>query len=57
MIIYLELDELHQRLNREIRLWSLLKHNNVVPFVGVSGDFGSLLSPLSIWMPNGILSI
>ena len=45
-----------QRLNREIALWQNLRHENILTFVGVSTAFGTLPSPISLWMANGIYS-
>ncbi|KZT39863.1 kinase-like protein [Sistotremastrum suecicum HHB10207 ss-3] len=42
-----------RQLKREITLQERLKHENILPFLGVSMDFGDLPSPISEWMANG----
>lgn len=42
-----------QRLAREIGLWQRLHHENILPLVGVSYNFGELPAPISLWQANG----
>jgi hypothetical protein len=40
---------MHQRLNRETRVWHRLSHVNILPFLGVCGNIGpssAMISPL-----------
>ncbi|KIO08802.1 hypothetical protein M404DRAFT_133061, partial [Pisolithus tinctorius Marx 270] len=42
-----------QRLFREVHIWSKLRHENIVPLLGISTEFDSTLSIISEWMPLG----
>ena len=44
-------------LRRELGIWRRLKHDNIVPFLGISYGFGmeGSMSLVSLWMPNGSL--
>ena len=39
---------------RELGIWRRLKHDNIVPFLGVAYGFGieGSMSFVSLWMPN-----
>lgn len=41
-------------LHRELGIWRRLKHNNIVPFLGIAHGFGmdGTMSLVSLWMPN-----
>ncbi|KAJ7036895.1 kinase-like domain-containing protein, partial [Mycena alexandri] len=45
----------HQKLRREVAVWYRLDHPNVVPLLGITYDFGTSLSMVSPWLPNGTL--
>ncbi|KAI6044475.1 kinase-like domain-containing protein, partial [Pisolithus marmoratus] len=38
---------------REVHLWSKLRHDNVVPMIGISTEFGFTISIVSEWMALG----
>ena len=42
---------------RELAIWGMLKHDNIVPFLGIAYGFGveGSMSLVSLWMPNGSL--
>ncbi|KAI6000347.1 kinase-like domain-containing protein [Pisolithus orientalis] len=42
-----------KRLFREVHIWSKLRHENIVPLLGISTEFDSTLSIISEWMPLG----
>ncbi|KAI6000339.1 kinase-like domain-containing protein [Pisolithus orientalis] len=42
-----------KRLFREVHTWSKLRHENIVPMLGISTEFDSTLSIVSDWMPMG----
>ena len=46
-----------QMLRRELGIWRRLRHNNVVPFLGIAYGFGmhDAMSLVSLWMPNETL--
>ncbi|KAG1755426.1 kinase-like domain-containing protein, partial [Suillus lakei] len=46
------------RIRREIKIWMKLKHQNIVPFIGVTAGFGppETISLVSPWIPNGTLT-
>ena len=44
-----------QRLRREIRVWSCLKHENVLPLLGVTSDFGPYTAMVCPWIATGSL--
>ncbi|KAJ7191688.1 kinase-like protein, partial [Mycena pura] len=44
-----------QKLRREVAVWYRLDHPNVVPLFGITYDFGTSLSMVSPWLPNGTL--
>ncbi|KAG1768632.1 kinase-like domain-containing protein, partial [Suillus occidentalis] len=52
------LDFTLQRIHREIKIWMKLKHQNIVPFIGVTTGFGppETISLVSPWVPNGTLT-
>jgi hypothetical protein len=41
-------------LRRELGIWKRLKHDNIVPFLGIAYGFGmdGSMSLVSLWMPN-----
>ena len=41
-------------LRRELGIWRRLKHENIVPFLGIAYGFGmdGTMSLVSLWMPN-----
>ena len=41
-------------LRRELGIWKRLKHDNIVPFLGIAYGFGmeGTMSLVSLWMPN-----
>ena len=41
-------------LYRELGIWKRLKHENIVPFLGIAYGFGmdGTMSLVSLWMPN-----
>lgn len=47
-----------RRIRREIKIWMKLKHQNIVPFIGVTAGFGppETISLVSPWIPNGTLT-
>lgn len=45
----------HQRIRREITIWQGLKHENVLPLLGITTDFGRYMSLVSPWLENGSL--
>ncbi|KAH9475505.1 Serine/threonine/tyrosine-protein kinase HT1 [Psilocybe cubensis] len=48
--------KIDKRLRREIRLWALLRHPNVVPLLGTTTGFGPYLAMVCPWMEHGNLS-
>ncbi|KAI6113809.1 kinase-like domain-containing protein, partial [Pisolithus thermaeus] len=38
---------------REVHTWSKLRHENIVPMLGISTEFDSTISIISEWMPLG----
>ncbi|KAF9218428.1 kinase-like protein [Gyrodon lividus] len=46
-------DEAIKVVNQEIKAWSRLKHDNVLPLAGVCYDFGFAPALVSIWMDYG----
>jgi hypothetical protein len=42
-----------QHLDKEIAIWQRLRHDNILPFLGVSRNFGPLPSPITEWQVNG----
>ena len=47
-----------QMFQRELGIWNSLRHNNIVPFLGITyGPFGISggMSLVSLWMPNETL--
>ncbi|KAI6116504.1 kinase-like domain-containing protein, partial [Pisolithus sp. B1] len=42
-----------KRLFREVYTWSKLRHENIVPMLGISTEFDSTISIISEWMPLG----
>lgn len=44
-----------QKIRREVAVWYRLDHPNVVPLFGITYDFGTSLSMVSPWLPNGTL--
>ncbi|KAI6130747.1 kinase-like domain-containing protein [Pisolithus croceorrhizus] len=42
-----------KRLFREVHTWSKLRHENIVPMLGISTEFDSTISIISEWMPLG----
>ncbi|KIM23527.1 hypothetical protein M408DRAFT_252923 [Serendipita vermifera MAFF 305830] len=48
-----QIDRGAQRLRREMRLWWMCRHRNVVPLYGFASDFGGMDAMVSPWMKNG----
>ncbi|KAI6094887.1 kinase-like domain-containing protein [Pisolithus sp. B1] len=48
-----ESEEDLKRLFREMHTWSKLRHENIVPMLGISTEFDSTISIISEWMPLG----
>jgi len=46
----------YQRLQRELRVWQRLEHENVLPLCGTTSDFGPYTSMVCPWMDNGSVS-
>ncbi|KAJ8581558.1 kinase-like protein [Rhizopogon salebrosus TDB-379] len=44
-----------RRFQREVGIWSRLVHENIVPLVGTTEEFGPLPSLVSLWFPHGTL--
>ncbi|KAI5989525.1 kinase-like domain-containing protein [Pisolithus albus] len=42
-----------KRIFREVHIWSKLRHENIVPMLGMSKDFECTISIISAWMPMG----
>ncbi|KAG6329775.1 hypothetical protein ID866_9315 [Astraeus odoratus] len=42
-----------KRILHEVHLWSKLRHENIVPMLGISTDFNSTISIISEWMGLG----
>lgn len=42
-----------KRIFREVDAWSRLRHENIVPVLGISTEFDSTVSIISPWMPLG----
>lgn len=47
--------KIEKRLRREIRVWSCLKHDNVLPLLGVTSDFGPYTAMVCPWIATGSL--
>ncbi|KAF8840481.1 kinase-like protein [Paxillus ammoniavirescens] len=45
-----------KKLNRELKVWAKLRHENIVPLLGVVSGFSVLPSMVSPWFSNGSLS-
>ncbi|KAG8839019.1 hypothetical protein FRC18_001389 [Serendipita sp. 400] len=45
-----------RRLRREMKLWWMCRHRNVVPLYGFASDFSGLDAMISPWMKNGSAS-
>jgi len=46
-------EEAKHHLAKEIAIWQRLKHDNILPFLGVSNNYGILPSPIAAWQENG----
>ncbi|KAJ8593070.1 kinase-like protein [Rhizopogon salebrosus TDB-379] len=44
-----------RRLRREVGIWARLVHENIVPLVGTTEQFGPFPSLVSLWFPHGTL--
>lgn len=44
-------------MRRELGIWNMLNHPNIVPFLGIAHGFGreGNASLVSLWMPNGTI--
>jgi len=47
--------KISKRIRREIAIWQGLKHENVLPLLGITADFGRYMSLVSPWLENGSL--
>jgi len=47
--------KISKRIRREIAIWQGLKHENVLPLLGITSDFGRYMSFVSPWLENGSL--
>jgi serine/threonine protein kinase len=47
---------MYQRVRRELSIWQRLNHENVVPLLGITSDFGRYMSLVSPWLDHGSLS-
>ncbi|KIM82176.1 hypothetical protein PILCRDRAFT_820544 [Piloderma croceum F 1598] len=47
--------KISKRIRREIAIWQGLKHENVLPLLGITSDFGRYMSLVSPWLENGSL--
>jgi hypothetical protein len=47
---------LMQQLEREIRVWHFLHHENILPLHGIASGFGHYTATISPWMENGSLT-
>ncbi|KAF9231202.1 kinase-like domain-containing protein, partial [Melanogaster broomeanus] len=45
-----------QKLCRELKIWGRLRHQNIVPLLGVVSGFGPLSSMVCPWIANGSLT-
>jgi hypothetical protein len=47
-----------QRLSKEIQVWKMLDHENILPLLGVTFDFGrdNPMGMVSPWLENGNLN-
>ncbi|KAG2134894.1 kinase-like domain-containing protein [Suillus bovinus] len=50
-----EVDRINRKLDRELRIWTILKHRYVIPLYGTVKDFGSFRAVVTPWMSNGAL--
>lgn len=46
----------NRRLRRELKVWSRLRHDNIVPLYGTVSGFGQFISLVCPWYDNGSLS-
>ncbi|KAH7927904.1 kinase-like protein [Leucogyrophana mollusca] len=46
-----------KRLQRELNVWQRLEHENVLPLLGITSDFGPFTSMVCPWLDNGTLSV
>lgn len=46
----------NRRLRRELKVWSRLRHNNIVPLYGTVSGFGQFIALVCPWYDNGSLS-
>ncbi|KAF9227031.1 kinase-like protein [Gyrodon lividus] len=51
-----EWDVIYKHLRRELKVWARLSHTNIVPFLGITCNFGPLPAMVSPWYENGSLS-
>ncbi|KAG6329715.1 hypothetical protein ID866_9375 [Astraeus odoratus] len=42
-----------KRFLKEVHLWSKLKHNNILPLLGITTEFDMTVSIISLWMDKG----
>jgi hypothetical protein len=56
--VFFRLFVLRQRLHKEILVWQMLKHENVLPLLGITFDVGrnNPMGMVSPWVENGDLS-
>ncbi|KAF9233547.1 kinase-like domain-containing protein, partial [Melanogaster broomeanus] len=45
-----------QKLRRELKVWARLKHENILPLLGVAKGYGPFTALVCPWMDNGTLS-
>ncbi|KAG2139330.1 kinase-like domain-containing protein [Suillus clintonianus] len=51
-----EVAKINYNLDREIKIWAVLKHQYVLPLHGTVTGFGPFRALVSPWMPNGTLN-
>lgn len=55
-----DLETINRKISREIGILKILRHNNIVPLLGIATGFGrmpELRCLVSRWMPNGTLNV
>jgi len=52
-----DLERRWKGLRRELAVWHLVDHENIVPFIGITFIYGVLPSIVSAWMPQGTLRL
>jgi len=52
-ILYSDSLRLQQRILKEVHRWSKLRHENVLPLIGITTEYDLTISIVSRWMQNG----